>query len=312
MSALYLSQLGTTPYLTNYANAVFGEDIAKLAPLIDILAPRVPVLGRTFRYSKWDAKIQAQVVETRRGLGQDARLVAYGEDSTTATLDTHGLGIAIDDQELRAAEGNIIGLEQKKIGTLTRVATRSLLQRVITATSASLTAATGGAWSGVADAVAEIDTEIDAFQKRSNLLPSHIIFGFQAWKTFRSNAKLLSRLQGAMVQTVTPTSLKQLGLFAAPNIEIVIADQLYDSAALGLSASFTRLIGSEAWLVYNSPNPNEFDASYAKNFVNAQTGLLAVGMPYRDNGKRSTIYPVDWDSLAVVTNSTAGSKFTVS
>ena len=311
MSSLYLGQLGVTPYLTNYANTLLGEDIPKLAPLIDVLAPRVPVIGRTFRYSKWDAKVQSQVVETRRGLGQAARFVAYGEDSTTATLDTHGLGIALDDQEVRAAEGNILGLERKKIATLTRVATRSLLQRVITTTSASLTAATGGAWSGVADAVAEIDTEINAFQKRTNLLPNLCVMGFDAWVKFRSNAKLLSRLQGAMVQAVTPMSITQLGLFAVPNLKVVIADQLYDSAALGLSANLTRLIGSEAWLLYNADTPNEFDASYAKNFYNVNTGLLAVGTPYRDNDRRSVIYPVDWDSLATVTNSGAGSKFTV-
>jgi hypothetical protein len=312
MSSLSLLQASTHPYLTSYANSVIGEDIQKIAGLIDIIAPRVPVLGRTFRYTVHSNKVAMQVQETLRGLGQRAARVAYGTDSTEATLQTHGLDVAIDDQERRNSEGLILSLEKAKLNTLTKTATRSLLQKVVTAANNALGAASGGNWSSAAvDPVAEIDAAMLAIHTASNLLPSHIIFGLSAWNTFRNNAKFLARFSGVEVQAINPMMLEQRGMFLNPQTKIVIADQAYDSAALGLAASITRFLGATAWLIYNNPTPDENDASFMKNFYNVNTGILTVGQLYRDAAARSDILPVDWDSLVVATNSAAGSKFTV-
>ena len=312
MSAQFLSQNSTHPYLTSYANAVVGEDIQKLAGLIDIIAPRVPVIGRTFRYSQWSNKVAMQVQDTLRGLGQPAARVAFGADSTEVSLQTHALDIAIDDQERRNAEGLALALEKNKLNTLVRTSTRSLLQRVVTAASTALGAATGGNWSSsLVDPVAEIDAAMVAIHNAANILPSHIIYGLSAWNTFRNNAKFLARFSGVEVQAINPMILEQRGMFLNPQCKIVIADQSYDSAALGLSATLTKFLGATAWLVYNSPTPDTNDASFMKNFYNQSTGLLTVGQMYRDPESRSDIIPVDWDSLVVTTNSAAGSKFTV-
>lgn len=312
MSSLYLGQGSPHPYLTSYANSVVGEDIQKLAGLIDIIAPRVPVLGRTFRYTQHSNKVAMQVQETLRGLGQRAARVAFGTDSTEATLQTHGLDIAIDDQERRNSEGLILGLEKSKLNTVTKTATRSLLQKVVTAASNALGAASGGNWSSAAvDPVAEIDAAMLAIHTASNLLPSHIIYGLSAWNTFRNNPKFLARFSGVEVQAINPMMLEQRGMFLNPQTKIVIADQAYDNAALGLSASLTKFLGATAWLIYNNPTPDTEDSSFMKNFYNVNTGILTVGQIYRDAGARSDIIPVDWDSLVVTTNSAAGSKFTV-
>lgn len=312
MSATYKGNLSTNPYLTTYANGVVGEDMPKLAGLIDIIAPRVPVIGSTFRYTVWNSKSERQVVETKRGLGQPARRIFFGQDSTTATLDTHGLDVAMDDQEIRAAEGNIIPLQRNKLNLVAKTATRSLLQRVVTLASNALGAATGGNWTSAAvDPVAEIDAAMLAIHTATDILPNYIVFGLSGWNTFRNNAKFLSRFSGVEVQAVSPTMLEQRGMFLNPSAKIVIADQSYDAAALGLSASLTKFLGATCWLVYNSPVPDENDGSFCKNFYNQQTGLLAVGNTYRDPATRSDVIPVDWDSLAVVTNSAAGSKFTI-
>ena len=312
MSSQFLSQNSPHPYLTSYANAVIGEDIQKLAGLVDIIAPRVPVLGRTFRYSQWSAKVAMQVQDTLRGLGQRAGRVAYGADSTEITLQTHGLDIAIDDQERRNSDGLALDLEKNRLNTLVRTATRSYLQRVVTLASNALGAATGGNWSSAAvDPVAEIDAAMVAIHGVANLLPSHIVFGLSGWNTFRNNAKFLARFSGVEVQAISPMVLEQRGMFLNPNAKIVIADQAYDSAALGLSASLTKFLGATCWLIYNSPSPDTNDASFMKTFYNQNTGLLQVGQMYRDAGARSDVIPVDWDSLSAVTNSSAGSKFTI-
>lgn len=312
MSSLYLSQNSPHPYLTSYANSVVGEDIQKLAGLIDIIAPRVPVMGRTFRYSQWSNKVAMQVQETLRGLGQSAGRVAYGADSTEVTLQTHALDIAIDDQERRNAEGLALALEKNKLNTLVKTATRSLLQRVVTAANTALGAATGGNWTSAAvDPVAEIDAAMLAIHTAANILPSHIIYGLSAWNTFRNNPKFLARFSGVEVQAISPMMLEQRGMFLNPQTKIVIADQAYDSAALGLSASLTKFLGATAWLIYNNPTPDTADASFMKNFYNQSTGLLTVGQLYRDASARSDVLPVDWDSLVVTTNSAAGSKFTI-
>jgi len=315
MSAQYLSQNSPHPILTGYANGVLGEDMTNMAQLADVLAPRVGVIGRTFRYYTHDPKVQTQVLETKRPIGGAARRVGFGIDSVEKTLDTHGLDIAIDDIERRNAEGApILMLEQRKLRTLSMTAARSHLQRVVNLVDAGLTAATAGsagAWTtNTNDPIAEIDAEMKAVSDACGSLPNFVVMGLAAWVAFRGNAKVQARFSGVKRNVLSIADTE--GLFLNPAAKVVIAETMYDAAALGLSVSLTRLIGSKCYLLSNSPTPQEQDASFAKTFYNLTTGLLTVGMPYRDPETRSDVYPCDWDSVALVNNSVAGKKFTVS
>lgn len=314
MSAQYLSQNSPHPILTGFANGVIGDDLTNMAGLADVLAPRVGVVGRTFRYFTHDPKVQAQVLDTKRVVGGPARRVGYGIDSVEKTLDTHGLDIAIDDIERRNAEGApLLMLEQRKIKALSLTAARSHLQRVVNIVDAGLTAATagsGGVWGTMTnDPIAEVDLEMKNISDACGAMPNYVVMGLAAWVTFRANTKVQARFSGVKRSTLSISDTE--GLFLNPNAKVVIAETMYDAAALGLSVSLTRLIANKVYLLANSPTPQEQDASFAKTFYSLTTGLLSVGMPYRDAPTRSDVYPVDWDSIVLVNNSVAGKKFTI-
>ena len=314
MSSQYLSQNSSHPILTDYANAVVGDDLAKLAGLADILAPRVGVYGRTFRHYTHDPKVQMQVLNTRRAMGGKAKRVGFGIDSVEKTLDTNGLDVVIDDAERRNAEGApILALEKRKIRALTTTAARSHLQSVVSIVDAGLSVAasgSGGVWSTMTnDPIDEIDAEMKLINDACGLFPTYVVMGLSAWVAFRKNDKVKARFTG--VKRVAINLEDTQGLFLNPAAQVVIADQMYDAAGLGLAASLTKLISAKVYLLANSPNPQEEDTSFAKTFFNLNTGMLQVGMPYRDGEARADVYPTDWDSSIVVTNSVAGKKFNI-
>lgn len=314
MSSLALSQSSVQPVLTSYANGVMGDDLQKLAGLAEILAPNVGVLGRMFRNYKHDVKVQEQILETKRALGGAAKRVGFGIETELRTLETHGLDVVIDDQERRNAEGApILMLEQRKIQALITTATRSHLKRVVDAVNTGLTAATAGSagvWTtNTNDPIDEIDAEMEVISNACGSMPNFVVMGIGAWTKFRKNTLVKSRFSGVKVQSLKLEDT--LGMFLNPNAKVILAEAMYDAAALGLSASLTRMIGNACWLLYNNPQPNEQDQSFAKTFFNLNTGLLQVGQPYRDGQSRADVYPVDWDSSVQVTNSVAGKKFAV-
>lgn len=313
MSSDYISSIASNPMLTNYATGIAEEQFESVARLADVLAPRVPVPGSVFRHYQWDKKVQLQLPpDTRRPLGGAAHRVAFGADQVERSLDTHGLDIVIDDKERRtAANADPLTLEKMKIQTLVMSALRAHVSRVITTVDTGITAATGGVWTTMTnDPVAEINTACDEIQVLCGSLPNFCVMGLTAWRRFIANTITKNTIKGtANRQVITPSDT--VGGFINPNLQIVIAETLYDGAALGLSASLSRMIGSVAYLFYASTAPNVSDGSYAKTFFNMETGLVQVGQMYRDAERRSDVYPSDWDALTVVTNSTAAKKFTV-
>ena len=240
--------------------------------IIEFLAPTVPTGGTSGLFNMFEdtqafKAYAAQVA--KRSIGGQASAIEFLGTTANYNASPSGLRISIDDHERAQAGGNTILLDQAKTRTLTVNCLLSHLNQVLTVIKANVSAIAGqGKWNdGNVDPIAELNALIKAVWKASGVVPNNIAMDFGAYCVLASNPKVLARMPGADIASVTPARLKAMLINPNINFEIVETSMLTGGGLANPSASIAGAMGGSVLAFFNSPTATAYDPSFAKTFA---------------------------------------------
>jgi hypothetical protein len=302
-------QASANPTLTNYAVGLAQDMQSALA---EFLAPTVEVPSTVGQYKRFDDKNAFQVYETSRPIGGRATRIEFESTDPTYNCQPQALEVPVDDAERDAADADDpIRLDESKIKTLISSTTLSHEVKVVEKTIGAVPAVAGkGVWSDPdVDPVAELDEQIEAISNEAGMLPNRIAIGIGAWRAFRNHPKVIARQPGAALIGLTPAQASAMLLNPAIDIRVGVLSK--DTTKFGKAKNAVNIVGAKLLIFIASPNPTQYDPSFAKTFMGRRGGVTSV-RTYREEGARSDIHAVDWSEDIQVTGTACGKRVDVS
>ena len=300
--------LALNPTLTAYARGIAQETSGSIA---DILAPPVVVGATLGKYKAFDTRAAFMIYQTARAVGGKANRIVMEATDPTYDCRSHALEWGLDDQQKDTyGAGDPLGIERAATKSLVTTAKLSRENDVVTAINAAVSATGGvGVWGvDTNDPVKEIDAQIETIATNTGMLATDIVFGLTAWRRFVHNAKVLGRMPGINVQTMSTGRAASM-ITLNPQINIHIGTMVKDANEIGEAESKSQVVGSDVYIFIRSQSPSQFDPSFCKTFMGGRGGIESVRR-YRDESTRSDIVAVDWTQDIQVTSSLSGKRIT--
>lgn len=311
--------IAANPLLTNFA-AGLAQDLTSASA--NFIAPVITVDASIGRYKKYDDKNQFQIPNTSRAIGGPASRINFDATDGYYNCLPQSLEAPIDDAELKAlGSANPINLQMSKTRVLVTSAALAHEVKALGIVSAASTGTGGTGWStNTGDPIPEIDLVMANIAIATGQMPNRILFGIQAWQRFKNHTKVLNRVYGGItgaggqalppITGATVTTANAAGVFINPNVSIMVGTLSQDASKEGKAAVKTNIVGSTVYIFYASPNPDQYDGSFAKTFYTAGNGITGVYV-YRDDRSRSNVVALDWHEDIQITNSLSGQKLVV-
>lgn len=264
--------------LTSYAFALM-QDTKAILDLVSSLAPVVPTGVTDGTFNKFDTtQAFKNYQNARRAIGGQASKIEFLSTTGNFAAVPYGLRISIDQHERKRA-GEAIGLlEQGKTRTLQINCLLSYAAAVIDVIKANVSAQAGkGDWSDPAvDPILELDAQFVGIYRQTGVVPNFATLDFGAWAVLKNNPKVLARMPGADVTSVTPQRIGSM--LVNPNAKIqVVETSILSSGGLGnASATKAGILGGSALVHYTSATPTQYDPSAFKTFAPAASLFTEV------------------------------------
>lgn len=300
--------------LTDYA---FGltQDVSKVLAVANLFAPVVPTGATSGRYNKFNSTqdFKDYSAQAQRAIGGQAARIGFLGTTANYNVAPYALSIPIDNFELtNAGPAGRTLLEQAKTRTLTVNSAVAHASKVLSTVNASVSATGGvGGWNDPAvDPVLEIDAQIKAIWLATGVLPNTIAFDFGAWMVFKNHPKVIARLVGAEVATLTPQRAQTLFANPSARIEIVDVATLTGGGLGNSSATKQGLLGGNCYVFHSSGSvATPYDPSFAKTFaINAE---LFTGIQEFTEGANVRVLQNDWSADVQVVSSLLAKRISV-
>ena len=285
--------------LTAYAQGLFN-DIQDVLKLAERLAPTTPVPGASGQFKKFDDKNSFRRPKTARAFGGDPELLAFGASDDTYSCKPQALEVRVDLAEDQAA-GNAGGdvqvqlLDQGKIRALINQQALGHVGDVVDAVIAGTTATAGlGNWdSPDIDPIDQLDQELLALSlacgSTSNI---KLTMDVASWNLLRNNPNVKKRTSFTQVANLTAAQLAQILIFP---VDLMVANIVNDTAALGQTASKSRIMSGTALLHYSVPGATLYDPSAFKSFTVGSAGTFVGNVrTYQAPNQLWRGHLVDW------------------
>jgi hypothetical protein len=300
--------------ITNFASGYANDRIAQ-----SILADAYWLTGQpikaalNFEFAQFDRADGITIPNTKTALN-DTRgaILSFGGTKVTGTLDPHrgttdwyDVGPDITDADL------LLQLQgSAKLGTQALVLGR--FKRILDAASTAAGAA-AVAMTSSSEAVSEIQGVVQTVQKAcAGYCDINILFGAGAFQKFSNNTKVQGRLNGGATRNnpATPTE-QDLERLIGYNVKVKITNAVYNSAAVGQTATGAFLLDNSIYVAAVSPTPDRQDPSALKVFEGyGSNGFVPVYI--KDNNPQYEACTWGWKEQIVATNSGAIKLATIS
>lgn len=296
--------------LTSYARGVFPGLVASQDPVVARMAAVLPPGPATGKYKEFNDKLAFQAVQTARAIGGPAKRLEFLATDRDYNCTPQALEIGIDDHERDGAGDMGAAMEEGKTRTLLNSASMSHVNDIVVVAKAGLSAAGTPNWATAASStpLEHIDEQIEAIANDIGMFPTDIVFGLGAWRAFRKSAQVKAAFPNAAAVGVTPE--QAAGILLNPSIRIGISTAVRDTAKMGAAKSTANILGSEVFIFYTSPAPDQFDASFMKVFTTGVNQIQSV-RKYREERNRSDMLAVDWSRDIKVTSTISARRLTV-
>jgi hypothetical protein len=163
------------------------------------------------------------------------------------------------------------------------------------------------------EAVSEIQGVVQTVQKAcAGYCDINILFGAGAFQKFSNNTKVQGRLNGGATRNnpATPTE-QDLERLIGYNVKVKITNAVYNSAAVGQTATGAFLLDNSIYVAAVSPTPDRQDPSALKVFEGyGSNGFVPVYI--KDNNPQYEACTWGWKEQIVATNSGAIKLATIS
>jgi len=300
-------QASNNPTLTNYAVGLAQMFVNSIA---NFMCPIVEVVSTVGQFKRYDSAQAFRIYNTARATGGKFNRIEFESDDPFYNCKPQGLEVTVDDDELDAAgdEGDAQSrLAQNKIKTLLSNCAGSheydVLGRVRAATTA---VAELGKWRDPnVDPIAEINAVIETIATDIGQFPTRSVVGLPLLTILCNHPKVLARRPGADVNTVTLDHIAQMTINPAMKIRAGLLSSV--GSKPGGSATRANITGSSMYVFFAEDNPNEYDASWFKNFTGRRGGVTKVET-YREEGSTSDVHRVRWSRDVQLTASLSGKR----
>jgi len=300
--------------ITNFASGYANDRIAQ-----SILADAYWLTGQpikaalNFEFAQFDRADGITIPNTKTALN-DTRgaILAFGGTKVTGTLDPHrgttdwydvGPDITDADLLLQLQGGAKLGTQALVLGRFKRI-----LDAASTAAGAAAAELTSSS-----EAVSQIQGVVQTVQKAcAGYCDINILFGAGAFQKFSNNSKVQGRLNGGATRgnPATPTE-QDLERLIGYNVKVKVTNAVYNSAAVGQTATGAFLLDNSIYVAAVSPTPDRQDPSALKVFEGyGSNGFVPVYI--KDNNPQYEACTWGWKEQIVATNSGAIKLATIS
>lgn len=315
-----IAQLATSPLQLNYAILQSQAAIRKIGAF---LAPLVEVADLTFRYKIFTSKNMYRIPNTRRQPGGKATRLGFSAADGTGTIEPNALDFPIPNAEKLSDAALRIAIRVGQT-TLSDVSGLALENEQIGNAVTALTNASPISFdwgSNANDPIGDPAKGLDIIIKNVKLGVGNgakikVLFGTTAFLKFRNNAKVLARYivnvgsgsKNATATGVVSPSIADIGnlLFTTPDVEM--SELVADTADEGLAPNIQFILDNAVIVFASNDTPNQMDPSFMKTF-SPMGGLFLPGA-YTTEDERDQVLKMDWNTLPLVTNVTAGQLIT--
>ncbi len=300
--------------ITNFASGYANDRIAQ-----SILADAYWLTGQpikaalNFEFAQFERADGITIPNTKTALN-DTRgaILAFGGTKVTGTLDPHrgttdwydvGPDITDADLLLQLQGGAKLGTQALVLGRFKRI-----LDAASTAAGAAAVAMTSSSEAG-----SEIQGVVQTVQKAcAGYCDINILFGAGAFQKFSNNTKVQGRLNGGATRgnPATPTE-QDLERLIGYNVKVKVTNAVYNSAAVGQTATGAFLLDNSIYVAAVSPTPDRQDPSALKMFEGyGSNGFVPVYI--KDNNPQYEACTWGWKEQIIATNSGAIKLATIS
>lgn len=303
--------------LTAYAQGLWN-DLADVVKLAERLSPTTPVPGSTGQFKKFNDKNSFRRPKTARALGGDPQLISFEASDDTFACKPQALEVRVDLAEDQAA-GNAGGevqtqlLDQGKIRALLNQQALGHVGDVVDAVIANTTAEAGlGNWDNPdIDPIDQLDQVLLALTKDCGSSQNiKVTMDIASWNLLRNHPKVKVRTQFTQVANLTAEQLAQILIIP---VDLMIANIVNDTAALGVTANKSRIMSGTCLLHYSVPNATLYDPSAFKCFtVGAPGSFVGNVRTYQAPNMLWRAHLVDWSRDIKQTSSLSMRRVNVS
>jgi hypothetical protein len=265
------SALAATQALTNFASGYANDRISQsiLADAYFLTGQPIPA-ALNFEYAQFDRADGITIPNTKTALNDPVgAILAFGGTKVTGTLDPHrattdwyDVGPSITDADL------LLQLQGgAKMGTQALVTGR--FKRILDAASTAAGAAAETITADETEAVSQIQTVVQTVQKAcAGYCDINILFGAGAFQLFSNATKVQGRLSGGATRNnpATPTE-QDIERLIGYNVKVKVTNAVYNSAAVGQTATGAFLLNNSIYVAAVSPTPSREDPSALKIFA---------------------------------------------
>lgn len=296
------------PRLTQIAMAFRPQGM-----IADMVCPRITVPGEKFYYTTFTTSESFTIPDTKVGRTGDPNEVEFGGTENTDATEDYGLDDPVPNKDIRNSSGtNFDPLGRATEGTALLVAlaresrVADLLTTLTNYDSSLRTTLTGtDQWS---DASSSPITKITAAADSMLLSPNTLVLGQAAWTALRKNAEIVHAVRGTGATKGLVTREEVATLFELDNI--YVGQSFYNSAKKGQTASYARLWGKHASLLYLDRNIQSTQGSMPTFCITAQWGDMVAGTYNSTKGlEGSTVVRVGEHVKELITAQLCGYHF---
>lgn len=279
--------------------------------IADMIFPTVLVPKQADLYVEFSRADRLRVENTTRAPGTKARRITETVGSASFFARNYALAkeVPIEDKvnaDPLLLSGLYNGASTTLLDKLYLDWERRIALKVTSASNVGSSAAVSSAWNGAGNPLGNINTAIDNVRFSNGVRPSDIVFGEDAWNSFRRDSNIRNLIFGTNNGGGYPTEQQVATLLNVKRVHV--AGAFYNSAQEGQAETLSTIWGDNVLVYYRPDAPTIERPSFGYNFRWSAPGIpnLQVERHPWDSQTKSEAIEVGFYQDEKVTGSTYG------
>jgi hypothetical protein len=279
--------------------------------IADQIMPIVSVAKQADFYSDFSRADKLRVEDTKRSPDTEARRIEISVGSGTFFCTNYALQAPVTLED--TANADEIFIDKIINGRVELVMDKLLLDwelrvatQVLNTSNVGSSSAVSSAWNGAGAPLSDLNTAIDNVRFSNGVRPNHMVFGLEAWLSFRRDSTVRNLIFGTNNGGGYPSTSQVSELLEIDNV--LIGGAFRNTGQEGQSESLSTIWGDKVLTYYAPESPNKERPSFAYSFRWSKPGLpnfIAERHPFNTLRKSSSI-EVGYYQDEVITGATYG------
>ena len=224
--------------------------------IADMIFPVVQVAKQSDLYVIFSREDRLRRKETRRAPGADANRIDEDVSSASYFAKNYALKAFLTQEDMVNAdpiyrEGLVEGRTQLVLDGLLLDWEIRVANLVTSGSNVGSYAGVSSAWNGAGDPITDLNTALDNVHDVTGVRPNRIVFGLDAWRSFRRDSTVRNLIFGVNNGGGYPNAGQAAALLDVD--EIFVGGAFQNTVEEGQSESLSKIWGDNV-LVYYAPN----------------------------------------------------------